>query len=154
MAENENIPDWRGRAMTANIEPGHDGSPGSHGRNWAPADTIAELPLSPYEVRITRQGSASADQQRRPHPRLTKFAKFVIVGGILALWPVVAFVRAFVEGSTGRPADPSTVIVITVLIYAAAGVVIVAPARVIQQVIIFLVKHAIIQAFTPKERRR
>jgi hypothetical protein len=97
--------------------------------------------------------STSIDHQRRPHPRLTKFAKFVIVGGILALWPVVAYVRMVIEGATGYPADASTVIVITVLIYAAAGVVIVAPALVIQQVIIS-VKHATHHPFTPKDRRR
>lgn len=84
---------------------------------------------------------------------MNKFTAYVIGVGLLALWPVVTLVRTFIESASGYAADASSVILVTLLIYVAAGVVIVAPAWVINQVIVFLVKHTIIQAFTPKARR-
>jgi hypothetical protein len=53
----------------------------------------------------------------------------------------------------GTKNDLVSIILVTALIYAAAGVVIVAPAWVITQVLMLVLKHAIVQAFTPKDKR-
>ena len=78
---------------------------------------------------------------------MTKFAKVVVVIGILALVPIVACVRwAGVN-------DLGSIILVTALIYAAAGVVIVAPAWVLTQVLMLILQHVIVQAFMGKDKR-
>jgi hypothetical protein len=89
---------------------------------------------------------------------MTKFAKVVVVVGILALVPAVVFVRwaiwAIAPGLGGNEGDIVVpTILVTALIYVAAGVVIVAPAWVITQVLMLVLQHAIVKAFTPKDKR-
>jgi hypothetical protein len=98
---------------------------------------------------------------------MTKFTKTVIWVGILALVPLYFSVYMFTWTAayynfdpvtatyTWHPAshDPVTAILVVAAIYAPVGVVIVAPAWVLQQVLIFLAKHAIIHAFRGKKHR-
>ena len=74
---------------------------------------------------------------------MNKFTAYVIGVGLLALWPVVTLVRTFIESASGYAADASSVILVTLLIYVAAGVVIVAPAWVINLTVSFFSSHPI-----------